>query len=393
MTVRSGSSLASLAHSVHGTTGASWSTTKANGTKPPHSVGPIATRSASGRVKWGAGSSTGTARWPAELEEERRRTRKKKKKSKPRIGSSSSVSHRLRRPFPGLMPGRPPSTVVHPIPSSVSAPCAGSSVARTPWCRRSGFAVRQRRSAAGSCKSAVARPCSHPRCDKGIVGQRDPCPTEAELQLDVDHRVLEDCPDKSRSTFPYSDSTLRTRGTVNGNRKLTSCRQVKFDQFGVHSVSVGSVWTRPRSRFFEPVAVAFEGDDVGVVDEPVDHGGGDDFVAEYLAPAAEGLVGGDDETGALVAGGDELEEQVRCLGFEGDVADLVDDEQRVAAEPGRARLATGRWCAPRRADRPIGWQWRTAPDARLGRPGSLTRSPDASCRCRVGRERSRSLCR
>jgi hypothetical protein len=37
---------------------------------------------------------------------------------------------------------------------------------------------------------------------------------------------------------------------VNGNRKLISCRQVKFDQFGVHSVSAGSVWTRPRSRFF-----------------------------------------------------------------------------------------------------------------------------------------------
>ena len=36
--------------------------------------------------------------------------------------------------------------------------------------------------------------------------------------------------------------------------------------------------------------------------------------------------------GAFVAGGDELEEQVRGFGFEGDVADLVDDEQRVAAE-------------------------------------------------------------
>jgi hypothetical protein len=36
---------------------------------------------------------------------------------------------------------------------------------------------------------------------------------------------------------------------VNGNRKLISCRQVKIDQFRVHSVSAGSVWTRPRSRF------------------------------------------------------------------------------------------------------------------------------------------------
>jgi hypothetical protein len=40
----------------------------------------------------------------------------------------------------------------------------------------------------------------------------------------------------------------------------------------------------------EPVAVAFEGDDFGVVDESVDHRGGDDVVAEDLAPAAEDLV-------------------------------------------------------------------------------------------------------
>jgi hypothetical protein len=36
---------------------------------------------------------------------------------------------------------------------------------------------------------------------------------------------------------------------------------------------------------FEPVAVSFESDDVGVVDEAVDHGGGDGVVAEDLAPA------------------------------------------------------------------------------------------------------------
>ena len=84
---------------------------------------------------------------------------------------------------------------------------------------------------------------------------------------------------------------------------------------------------------FESVGVAFEGDDVGVVHEPVDHGGGDHVVTEHLAPATEGLVAGDDQRGSLVAGGDELEEQVGGLGFEGDVADLVDDQQRVAGQP------------------------------------------------------------
>jgi hypothetical protein len=75
-----------------------------------------------------------------------------------------------------------------------------------------------------------------------------------------------------------------------------------------------------------------------VVDESVDHGGGDDVVAEDFAPAAEWLVGCDDQRGSFVAGADELEEQVGGFGFERDVADLVDDEQRVAAEPDELAL-------------------------------------------------------
>jgi len=64
------------------------------------------------------------------------------------------------------------------------------------------------------------------------------------------------------------------------------------------------------------------------VDEPVDHGGGDDFVAEDLAPGGEGLVAGDDQACAFVAGADEREHEVGGGGVEGDVADLVDDQQR-----------------------------------------------------------------
>jgi hypothetical protein len=59
------------------------------------------------------------------------------------------------------------------------------------------------------------------------------------------------------------------------------------------------------------------GDDFGVVDEPVDHGGGHDRVAENLAPAAEGLVAGDDQAGSLAACRDDLEEEVGGLGVEG----------------------------------------------------------------------------
>ena len=72
---------------------------------------------------------------------------------------------------------------------------------------------------------------------------------------------------------------------------------------------------------FQSVAVAFEVDDFGVVDQAVDHGGGDGVVTEDFAPAAEGFVGGDDEAGPLVAGGDELEEQVGGLALERTDAD------------------------------------------------------------------------
>lgn len=52
---------------------------------------------------------------------------------------------------------------------------------------------------------------------------------------------------------------------------------------------------------FEPVGVAFEDDDFGVVDEPVDHGCDGDGVAEDLGPGGEAPVGGDDQAAAFVA--------------------------------------------------------------------------------------------
>jgi hypothetical protein len=99
-------------------------------------------------------------------------------------------------------------------------------------------------------------------------------------------------------------------------------------------------WPRGRAKVavLEPVAVAFEADDLGVVDQAVDHGGGDHVVVEHLAPAAEWLVAGDDQAGALVAARHELEEQVGGLRLEGDVADLVDDQQRGAAQPDQLGL-------------------------------------------------------
>jgi hypothetical protein len=80
------------------------------------------------------------------------------------------------------------------------------------------------------------------------------------------------------------------------------------------------------------IGATFEAEDFGVVDEPVDHRGGGDLVAEDFTPGAERLVGGDDQAGAFVAAADEHEHEVRGLGVKGDVADFVADDQWVALE-------------------------------------------------------------
>ena len=123
----------------------------------------------------------------------------------------------------------------------------------------------------------------------------------------------------------------------------------------------------------EAVAVALEGEDLGVVDEPVDHCGGGGVVAEDLALGAEGLVAGDDQAGALVAAGDEHEHEVRRLRVEWDVSDLVADEEWDSARGGVARPRGGLGVARRPGGRPIRWRSRNsdalAGEARADREG------------------------
>ena len=69
------------------------------------------------------------------------------------------------------------------------------------------------------------------------------------------------------------------------------------------------------------------------MDDAVDHRGGDGLVSEDPAPTAEGQVRGQDQRGVFIAARDELEEQVRSVLLDGEVADLVDDDQPVTAKP------------------------------------------------------------
>ena len=73
---------------------------------------------------------------------------------------------------------------------------------------------------------------------------------------------------------------------VNGTRILTPFRQVKIDPPARGRCS-RSVVSRhpPEVSVFEPVAVALQADDLGVMHESVDHGPRHDSVTEHLAPS------------------------------------------------------------------------------------------------------------
>ena len=81
-----------------------------------------------------------------------------------------------------------------------------------------------------------------------------------------------------------------------------------------------------------PVAAAADVDDVTVVQEPIDECGGHDLVAQDLAPLLEPFVGREHGGCALVAAVDELEEEHRAGLADGQVADLVDDQERGIGE-------------------------------------------------------------
>ena len=84
-----------------------------------------------------------------------------------------------------------------------------------------------------------------------------------------------------------------------------------------------------REKMIAPaIAAAFKEEDRDVVGQAVDQcdgarGGGEDGV-----PALERQVGGDEQGAVLVPAADELKEQTGFAGVVGEVADLIDHEER-----------------------------------------------------------------
>ena len=76
-----------------------------------------------------------------------------------------------------------------------------------------------------------------------------------------------------------------------------------------------------------PATVAVHLQDVDVVGETVQQRSGQALRPEHLGPFVEGQVGGDQDGAPLVALAEDLEEEFRAGGGQGDEAQFVDDQQ------------------------------------------------------------------
>ena len=89
--------------------------------------------------------------------------------------------------------------------------------------------------------------------------------------------------------------------------------------------------------FPQPVGMPLNLDHDGMVQQAVQQRGGHDDVTEDGAPVPEAAIGGKDGGALLVAGIDQLEEQVGAAGFDRQVADLIDDKQGDPVDVAQAR--------------------------------------------------------
>ena len=83
----------------------------------------------------------------------------------------------------------------------------------------------------------------------------------------------------------------------------------------------------PLPRLLEPIGLAFDREDLGLVSESVDEGDHRGGAGEDFVPVTECLVGGDDGRDTLITTIDDLEKQVSGASVVGEITDLVDAQQ------------------------------------------------------------------
>src|SRR4029453_17423410 len=83
-------------------------------------------------------------------------------------------------------------------------------------------------------------------------------------------------------------------------------------------------------------AGALDLDDDGMVQQAIKQGRGDNRAAEDVAPFGEAAVRGQDHGAPPKTGVNELKDQIAAAGDDGQVADLVDDQQLRPAQEAQA---------------------------------------------------------
>src|SRR5215831_9256812 len=107
-----------------------------------------------------------------------------------------------------------------------------------------------------------------------------------------------------------------------GGRPRRLCRDWRVD-----AGSGAEVLRHKICMLAQPVAGPFDLDDDSVVKQPIEQGGGDHGIAKDLTPFGEAAIGGEDHGAALVAGIDELEEQIPAARDDRQVSDFVYDQE------------------------------------------------------------------
>ena len=88
---------------------------------------------------------------------------------------------------------------------------------------------------------------------------------------------------------------------------------------------------------FEAPAVVASFEDIAVVSDAVEHGGGHFGVAEHRWPFAKGEIGGDDHRGILIELADQVEQQLAAGQGERKIAQFVEDNEIEPGHLGRKR--------------------------------------------------------
>ena len=110
----------------------------------------------------------------------------------------------------------------------------------------------------------------------------------------------------------------------------------------------------------ESIAGAFDLNDDGVMQQPIQQSGGDHGVAEHVSPFGKASIGGENHGTFFVASTDQLKEQIGAFPGQWQVADLIDDEQRSAGIESKFGWLVVRRDGPATRNRP-------------GRPGCIGR--------------------